>query len=719
MDFASICVSHRLNLIPTLIEVSSYEDEYPPDELFKKKKKLFWLTKSDNKYEYIIIKLDDRNFFNHIKLSFIEDKNSNIQLPKKIRIEIGNNRKEWRIIVEEENLLEGVVEYEWHLDEVKSANFLKFIFLMQGNHKIAIKDFLISILGAIPVEASSELNRNWVKENILDGREDYGWATKRREENVEDYLILDLRNIFVLNQIKLLSSPGDEVLFPKDFAVQISEKGDIWTSVIEETDFFAEPGTWYVWDFFPQKARYIRILIKQHPQDEEGNYISKIIEIKVYATFIVKSHLHLGIEGTNKYASIYDYGVVRLSKLGEYKSGRVVQADDPRLKPATTERKGIVELAEDGEDKEGVVVQGSDSRLKPATTNKYGIVKIARDGDDTKGLVVEASDSRLKPATEYSYGIMKFCRLGEDTPYTAVQGNDPRLRDKREPLPHTHPYAPINHSFDSHTGELYFEKERVGDFDPHFFPNKSASIIAGINKARQGMAIGVLGAVRGGNFDKDIKGYGILGYSPYIGVAGISAGAKKEESCGVYGFSRSGIGGFFVSYETYSAVIGDKESRLGALLKGLSSVEGNIEFIDNRENQHIAIFVETEMELPLDEGDVVIVKQSEKDDRMTIFTKSYSPYDKRVIGVVSKNPKLFFRSLSYKKGFFLVVMGIAMCNVDATKVPVYPGDMLVSSSVPGYAQKGEITKSENLQAVIGKALLPLKGEKGKIPVLIK
>jgi hypothetical protein len=536
---------------------------------------------------------------------------------------------------------------------------------------------------------------------------------------VEDYLILDLRNIFVLNQIKLLSSPGDEVLFPKDFAVQISEKGDIWTSVIEETDFFAEPGTWYVWDFFPQKARYIRILIKQHPQDEEGNYISKIIEIKVYATFIVKSHLHLGIEGTNKYASIYDYGVVRLSKLGEYKSGRVVQADDPRLKPATTERKGIVELAEDGEDKEGVVVQGSDSRLKPATTNKYGIVKIARDGDDTKGLVVEASDSRLKPATEYSYGIMKFCRLGEDTPYTAVQGNDPRLRDKREPLPHTHPYAPINHSFDSHTGELYFEKERVGDFDPHFFPNKSASIIAGINKARQGMAIGVLGAVRGGNFDKDIKGYGILGYSPYIGVAGISAGAKKEESCGVYGFSRSGIGGFFVSYETYSAVIGDKESRLGALLKGLSSVEGNIEFIDNRENQHIAIFVETEMELPLDEGDVVIVKQSEKDDRMTIFTKSYSPYDKRVIGVVSKNPKLFFRSLSYKKGFFLVVMGIAMCNVDATKVPVYPGDMLVSSSVPGYAQKGEITKSENLQAVIGKALLPLKGEKGKIPVLIK
>jgi len=411
--------------------------------------------------------------------------------------------------------------------------------------------------------------------------------------------------------------------------------------------------------------------------------------------------------------------VVRLSKLGEYKSGRVVQADDPRLKPATTDSKGIVELAEDGEDKEGVVVQGSDSRLKPATTNKYGIVKIARDGDDTKGLVVEASDSRLKPATEYSYGIMKFCRLGEDTPYTAVQGNDPRLRDKREPLPHTHPYAPINHSFDSHTGELYFEKERVGDFDPHFFPNKSASIIAGINKARQGMAIGVLGAVRGGNFDKDIKGYGILGYSPYIGVAGISAGAKKEESCGVYGFSRSGIGGFFVSYETYSAVIGDKESRLGALLKGLSSVEGNIEFIDNRENQHIAIFVETEMELPLDEGDVVIVKQSEKDDRMTIFTKSYSPYDKRVIGVVSKNPKLFFRSLSYKKGFFLVVMGIAMCNVDATKVPVYPGDMLVSSSVPGYAQKGEITKSENLQAVIGKALLPLKGEKGKIPVLIK
>ena len=36
-------------------------------------------------------------------------------------------------------------------------------------NKIAVKNFEISILGADVIEASSELNRNWVKENILDG----------------------------------------------------------------------------------------------------------------------------------------------------------------------------------------------------------------------------------------------------------------------------------------------------------------------------------------------------------------------------------------------------------------------------------------------------------------------------------------------------------------------------------------------------------------------
>jgi hypothetical protein len=65
----------------------------------------------------------------------------------------------------------------------------------------------------------------------------------------------------------------------------------------------------------------------------------------------------------------------------------------------------------------------------------------------------------------------------------------------------------------------------------------------------------------------------------------------------------------------------------------------------------------------------------------------------------------------------LAVMGIVPCNVSTENGPISAGDLLVTSSAPGYAMKGT-DRRRMLGAVIGKALEPLQSGKGVIQVLV-
>jgi len=65
----------------------------------------------------------------------------------------------------------------------------------------------------------------------------------------------------------------------------------------------------------------------------------------------------------------------------------------------------------------------------------------------------------------------------------------------------------------------------------------------------------------------------------------------------------------------------------------------------------------------------------------------------------------------------LAVMGIVPCKVTAENGPIKPGDLLVTSSRPGYAMKGT-DRRRMLGAVVGKALEPLHRGTGMIEVLV-
>jgi hypothetical protein len=63
-------------------------------------------------------------------------------------------------------------------------------------------------------------------------------------------------------------------------------------------------------------------------------------------------------------------------------------------------------------------------------------------------------------------------------------------------------------------------------------------------------------------------------------------------------------------------------------------------------------------------------------------------------------------------------MGKVYCMVDATDVPVEIGDLLTTSSVPGHAMK--VTDPlKSFGTVIGKALQPLDGGRGLVPILVR
>jgi hypothetical protein len=117
-------------------------------------------------------------------------------------------------------------------------------------------------------------------------------------------------------------------------------------------------------------------------------------------------------------------------------------------------------------------------------------------------------------------------------------------------------------------------------------------------------------------------------------------------------------------------------------------------------------------------GDMIVINPSAPGK----FNKSERSYSKLVAGVYSTKPGLVGRRVTADRPDKEAEIPMAMMGIVPTKVttengPIEPGDLLVSSSTPGYAMKG--TDRDRLTgAVIGKALAPLKSGSGIIEVLL-
>ena len=98
------------------------------------------------------------------------------------------------------------------------------------------------------------------------------------------------------------------------------------------------------------------------------------------------------------------------------------------------------------------------------------------------------------------------------------------------------------------------------------------------------------------------------------------------------------------------------------------------------------------------------------------------PYSTLVAGIYSTKPGMLGSTRKVDEAAALdevplAVVGIVPCKVTAENGPIGVSDLLVSSSMPGYAMKG-IDRQRMLGAVVGKALEPLPKGTGMIQVLV-
>jgi hypothetical protein len=101
---------------------------------------------------------------------------------------------------------------------------------------------------------------------------------------------------------------------------------------------------------------------------------------------------------------------------------------------------------------------------------------------------------------------------------------------------------------------------------------------------------------------------------------------------------------------------------------------------------------------------------------------SQDPYDKKVAGVVSgageyRHALVLDKRESEEGRIPVALVGKVYCKVDADYAPVEVGDLLTTSRTPGHAMKA-MDAARVFGSVIGKALRPLAGGKGLIPILI-
>jgi len=104
------------------------------------------------------------------------------------------------------------------------------------------------------------------------------------------------------------------------------------------------------------------------------------------------------------------------------------------------------------------------------------------------------------------------------------------------------------------------------------------------------------------------------------------------------------------------------------------------------------------------------------------LAESREPYDKRVAGVLSgagdyKPGVILDRRAESAERRPLALLGKVFCRVDATYAPIEVGDLLTTSATPGHAMKAA-DREKAFGTVLGKALRPLAGGCGLIPILV-
>jgi hypothetical protein len=229
-------------------------------------------------------------------------------------------------------------------------------------------------------------------------------------------------------------------------------------------------------------------------------------------------------------------------------------------------------------------------------------------------------------------------------------------------------------------------------------------------------SVGVSGLTQG------LRGIGILGQamSPTC-VDGPPTTLRGQRCVGglFLALSPTATAGVFQSWNRGNVLIGESTDP-NAILRRVFRVDGLGNVFATSFNTGGADFAEAFAPVgnkgEYEPGDVLAIAESRH------VSKTSEPYSTRVLGIYSTAPGVVARpgspeDLAARNEVPVAVMGIVPCKVTDEGGAIAPGDLLVSSSTPGYAMRGT-DHSRLTGAVVGKALSALPSGRGTIEVLV-
>ncbi len=389
-----------------------------------------WCSKKSESINYEYIILDYKDIININQITIEKAGTNSACFPENFRIETSPDAKNWQAVTTERDVFLQEPVYNIDLDLI-SLRYLK-IFITRPQKKgnkyyVEIGNILAGISGLDEVKAGKAFSYENTVSKLFDNNKETFWETEHKKGKERESINIDLKRIYCLNFITISSINEELICFPEYLYIEAGTDKKIWFPIITEKNFKTEKDQTYLFNFNSINARYIRIEM-DNVKISEDIYTIKLNAINIFAAVTLNSHTHF-LSATTPHASIFQPGISRLAKDGEDTPGSIIQANDRRLKEATTLFKGIMQFAESGDLKPGLAVQASDERLKPATELQQGIVRLAYNRENKEKAVVQGNDSRLQEATETSYGIVKLCPDSSSSEMGVVKGNDARLKE--------------------------------------------------------------------------------------------------------------------------------------------------------------------------------------------------------------------------------------------------------------------------------------------------
>ena len=206
--------------------------------------------------------------------------------------------------------------------------------------------------------------------------------------------------------------------------------------------------------------------------------------------------------------------------------------------------------------------------------------------------------------------------------------------------------------------------------------NASIEAVLGFAGATSGIAIG-------GNFTAEatsglaIGGTFTAAGSPSRGVIG-NAIAPSGDAIGVLGHSQSPDGVAVQGNGDNGAKAGLFNGRVDINCSG-----GSPCLVVNG-----AVIGDLAEDMPavgdVDAADVVVLTQGNEGVGVV---RASRPYDTRVAGIISTNPRIRFGSTQGKNHAAVAMVGIVPARATASNGPIVPGDLLTTSSIPGHVMR--------------------------------